>query len=278
MIYKVICLICSLSLISFATKANNIELCGSKAQGEILTGHAANAKKITLNNKDYMINSSGDFMIAFGRDDQASQKLFITDKNGKKSEYKLSITPTQWDVQNIKGVPQKKVTPSKADQAEINRERQNVKQSLTEQLEKNYWKKGFIKPVEGRISGNFGGQRIMNGNKMNPHQGMDIAAAESTPVKASSGGIIRLSGGNYFYSGNMVVIDHGHNLFTIYAHLKNTHVKVGDYVKQGQIIGEVGKTGRATGPHLHWGASLNDVRFDPASLLHMNNNNFCFNL
>lgn len=118
----------------------------------------------------------------------------------------------------------------------------------------------------------------MNGRKMNPHQGTDIAAPEGTPVKAASNGIVRLSGGNYFYSGNTVVIDHGHRLFTIYAHLKKTSVKPGDYVRQGQVIGEVGKTGRVTGPHLHWGASLNGVRFTPESLLHMNNADFCFNL
>lgn len=133
-------------------------------------------------------------------------------------------------------------------------------------------------PVKGRISGHFGGQRIMNGRKMNPHQGTDIAAPEGTPVKAASNGIVRLSGGNYFYSGNTVVIDHGHRLFTIYAHLKKASVKPGDYVRQGQVIGEVGKTGRVTGPHLHWGASLNGVRFTPESLLHMNNADFCFNL
>lgn len=98
-------------------------------------------------------------------------------------------------------------------------------------------------PVKGRISGHFGGQRIMNGRKMNPHQGTDIAAPEGTPVKAASNGIVRLSGGNYFYSGNTVVIDHGHQLFTIYAHLKKVSVKAGDYVRQGQVIGEVGKTG-----------------------------------
>lgn len=276
MIYRAICLIGC--LISFTANAAEIELCGKKAQGEILKGYAPHAKKITLNNKDYMLTPSGGFIIAFGRDDQPAQKLIITDKNGSKSEYKLNIAPTKWDIQNIKGIPQKKVTPSQTDQKEINRERKDVRASLKEMMNKNYWEKGFIRPIEGRISGEFGGQRIMNGNKMNPHQGMDIAALEGTKIKASSNGIVRLSGGNYFYSGNMVVIDHGHGLFTLYAHMKNTNVKAGDYVKQGQIIGEVGKTGRATGPHLHWGASLNGVRFNPSSLLHMNNNNFCFNL
>ena len=234
-------------------QAQAIELCGKKAQGEILKGYAPGASKILFNNQEYMISPSGNFLIAFGRDAQKEQKLTaVSDKNGKQ-DYNFTITPTKWDIQNIKGVPQKKVTPSEKDQKEITRERSDLKKALAHKTDKNYWEKGFILPVEGRISGKFGGQRIMNGKK-------------------------RMSGGNYFYTGNTIVIDHGHELYTIYAHLKSADVKVGDYVKQGQIIGKVGKTGRVTGAHLHWGATLNGTRFLPTSLLHMNNADFCFNL
>ena len=117
----------------------------------------------------------------------------------------------------------------------------------------------------------------MNGKKMNPHMGMDIAATKGTPVKAPNDGIVVLSGqNNFFYSGNVVIIDHGYKLFTIYAHLNNTKVKVGDYIKKGDILGTVGSTGRSTGPHLHWGASLGGVRFDPNSL--NNIGDYCSNL
>ena len=255
-----------------------LELCGKAAQGEILKGYAPGAQKILFDDREYMLSPSGNFLLAFGRDEAASKKLTVVESNGNIKDYPLNIAATKWDIQDIKGIPQKKVTPSAADQKEISRERSDLKKALAEGLNKNYWEKGFIMPVKGRISGHFGGQRIMNGKKMNPHQGTDIAAPEGTPVKAASNGIIRLSGGNYFYSGNTIVIDHGHRLFTIYAHLKETSVKPGDYVKQGQIIGKVGKTGRVTGPHLHWGASLNGIRFTPESLLHMNNADFCFNL
>lgn len=271
-------MICCLTAIPLPASSQAIELCGKTAQGEILKGYAPQAAKIILNKKEYKLSPSGGFLLAFGRDDAAEQLLTVISQDGTEKTYPLTVAPTKWDVQDIKGIPQKKVTPSTADEKEINRERRDVRSSLSENLSKNYWEKGFILPVKGRISGHFGGQRIMNGKKMNPHQGTDIAAPEGTPVKASSNGIVRLSGGNYFYSGNMVVIDHGHNLFTLYAHMKKSNVKVGDYVKQGQIIGEVGKTGRVTGPHLHWGASLNGVRFTPSSLLHMNNADFCFNL
>ena len=117
----------------------------------------------------------------------------------------------------------------------------------------------------------------MNGVKRNPHAGMDIAAPEGTMVKASSDGIVTLAEPNLFYSGNVVILDHGFGLHTIYAHLSQIDVKVGQQVSQGETIGLVGKTGRATGPHLHWGASLNGVKFNPRSLLNINKaNEFCF--
>ena len=130
--------------------------------------------------------------------------------------------------------------------------------------------RSFIVPVDGKISGNFGNQRIFNGIPKNSHSGIDIAALEGTAVKASGDGKVILSGNDYFYTGNMVIIDHGQGLQTIYAHLKEAKVKEGDRVKKGDIIGLVGKTGRATGSHLHWGASLNNVRFRPHALLEIN--------
>ena len=117
----------------------------------------------------------------------------------------------------------------------------------------------------------------MNGKKMNPHAGMDIAAPEGTDVKAAGDGIVTLNADNLFYSGNVIVLDHGYGLQTIYAHLSEMNVTPGQRVKKGEVIGKVGKTGRVTGPHLHWGASLKGVKFNPESLLSLTNNNeFCF--
>ena len=142
-----------------------------------------------------------------------------------------------------------------------------------------YWQAGFMRPVPGRISGNFGGQRVMNGIKKNPHGGMDIAAPVGTPVAAASDGRIVLAEPDLFYSGNVIIIDHGYSLFTIYAHLNEIDVVKGQTVKKGEIIGKVGKTGRVTGPHLHWGASLAGTRFNPQSLLNIStSDDFCFNL
>lgn len=256
-----------------------ITLCGNSAQGEVLQGHATGLKSIVLNGAKQRISQEGDFIMAFDRDQGSIAPITITDANSKETTLSLKVNKTKWDVQNIKGLPQKKVTPGKAEIAAIKSERKLVRGALTGNLVTPYWQSGFIEPVSGRISGYFGGQRIMNEQKMNPHAGTDIAAPEGTNVKAAADGIVVLNTQDLFYSGNTVIIDHGHGLQTVYAHLKDSSVKKGDQVLKGGIIGHVGKTGRVTGPHLHWGASLRGTRFNPYSLLKINNNNnFCFNL
>lgn len=270
--------ICLVSLLSFAASAQAVELCGNLSQGEILRGHTNEYSVLHLNGKDFRISPQGDFLIAFGRDDGKNQKIVFKSEDGTAEKLKLALKPTQWDIQNLTGVPQRKVTPSKQDEKAILEERSKIRTALAQDKPQPYWQRGFIKPVEGRTSGNFGGQRIMNGNKMNPHAGMDIAVPEGTAVKASGDGVVTLTANNLFYSGNVVVVDHGFGLQTIYAHLSQIGVKEGQQVKQGDVIAQSGKTGRVTGPHLHWGASLNGVKFNPVSLLQLKNNDFCFNL
>lgn len=267
----------SLSVLLFSSStAKAVELCGKLAQGEILIGRAASGG-VTFKQNSLRTTEQGEFLIAFGRDDAATQELSFTSDDNKIQTVDLKIDPTAWDVQNIKGVPPRKVTPSNSDLKDIEDERKLVSRGQKTDSEITFWKKGFIKPVEGRTSGKFGGQRIMNGVKRNPHSGMDIAAPEGTPVKASSDGIVTLAAPDLFYSGNVVILDHGFGLHTIYAHLKEMNVKEGEKVNQGDIIGLVGQTGRATGPHLHWGASLNGVKFNPPSLLNINKgDDFCF--
>ncbi len=285
--FKAICLIiCSLCA---AADAAALEICGDLKQGELLYlkhdfGND-NYNKVLFNNnlgkKVYFSDKFGRTPIALHRDAGKSVNFTVYDGHDEGKKYELPIAPATWDIQRINGVAQSKVTPtSAADLAEIKREQNDVNMALAgvkqggmpSQAEDSYgfWSEGFILPVAGRISGNFGNQRIFNGTPKSPHSGTDIAAPEGTPVKASGSGVVVLSGKDYFYTGNMVIIDHGHQLKTIYAHLQKATVKAGDKVRQGDIIGYVGKTGRATGAHLHWGASLNNVRFRPHSLLNLN--------
>ena len=246
------------------------ELCGEIKQGEFVIGKAKDATKISLNDEDILLSKDGYFLLAFGRDEKDTQKLTVT--TDEDINYSFDVGTTKWDVQNIKGVPPRKVEPSDSDLAAIELERKVVRASLKGVKDNTAWLSGFIMPIEGRISGKFGGQRIMNKVPKNPHQGMDIAAKEGTPIKASADGEVVLAYPDLFYSGNVVVIDHGFGLQTIYAHMKDMKVKVGQKVSQGDIVGTVGMTGRATGPHLHWGASLRNVRFNPQSLVDMEKN------
>lgn len=268
---KFLFLICSLSFISFSVEA--LELCGKISQGEILIGSAPDVKQISLNDVPVLHTSDGKFLIAFGRDEKSAQNISIINSDNQEQHHTINVDATSWNIQNIKGVPPRKVTPSDSDLKAIELERKVIRTSLKNISEDTWWQSGFIKPVEGRISGQFGGQRILNNIPKSPHQGMDIAAKEGTPVKASASGKIILAYPDLFYSGNVVVIDHGFGLQTIYAHLKDINVNRGDFVNQGDTIGTVGQTGRATGPHLHWGASLRNVRFNPQSLLGLNSKN-----
>lgn len=285
--FKAICLIiCSLCA---AADAAALEICGDLKQGELLylkhdSGNDDFNKVLFNNNlgkKVYFSDKFGRTPVALHRDAEKRVNFTVYDGRDEGKKYELPIAPATWDIQRINGVAQSKVTPtSAADLAEIRREQNDVNMVLAgtkqggmpSQAEDSYgfWSEGFILPVEGRISGNFGNQRIFNGTPKSPHSGTDIAAPEGTPVKASGSGVVVLSGKDYFYTGNMVIIDHGHQLKTIYAHLQKAEVKAGDKVRQGDVIGYVGKTGRATGAHLHWGASLNNVRFRPHSLLNLN--------
>lgn len=271
--FKAICLIIC-SFFSAVQTVHALEVCGDLKQGELLLIKDDKVKKLSFSNnlgtKEYpLTKDEGIALVALHRD-APKKVLFDTfDNTDNIKHYELDVTPTKWDIQRINGVAQSKVTPDKSADAEIKREQEDVGRAVNHVSTYEGWKNGFIVPVEGAISGYFGNQRIFNGTPKSPHSGTDIAAPEGTPVKASGDGKVILSGKNYFYTGNMVIIDHGQGLQTIYAHLKEAKVKEGDFVSKGDIIGTVGKTGRATGPHLHWGASLNNVRFRPHSLLNI---------
>lgn len=251
-----------------------LEVCGDLMQGELLLIKDKNAKKIVVSNnlkdREYAVFPDGISLIALHRDVAQKIELRVYPETEAATFYELSVKPVKWDIQRVNGVAQHKVTPNKSHQKEISRELNDVNKALASRLAYDYWHKGFIEPVKGRVSGYFGNQRVFNGVPKSPHSGTDIAASEGTPVLASGDGKVILSGKDYFYTGNMVIIDHGYGLQTIYAHLQKATIKVGDMVNQGDIIGYVGKTGRATGAHLHWGASLNGVRFRPHSLLNIN--------
>ncbi|QKT02712.1 peptidoglycan DD-metalloendopeptidase family protein [Ectothiorhodospiraceae bacterium 2226] len=174
----------------------------------------------------------------------------------------FSVHDKDYPTQHITLSSNRRVNLSEADLARHQRERVKMDAALTHWADASEVPVRFTLPVEGRLSSPFGLRRYFNEQPRAPHSGLDIAAPEGTPVTAPAPGRV-LSVGDYFFNGNTVFLDHGQGLVTMYAHLHTIEVEPGQQVAQGEVVGTVGMTGRATGPHLHWGVSLNDARVDP---------------
>jgi murein DD-endopeptidase MepM/ murein hydrolase activator NlpD len=189
----------------------------------------------------------------------------INQADGLSLKTKVTIKYKKYDEQHLTIKNKRKVNPNADDSKRI----------ATESLRKKKAKKqfseitpdvDFIWPVTGRISSIFGLRRFFNDQERSPHNGLDIAAAEGTPVKAAASGTV-IDAGDFFFSGNMIYLDHGQGIISLYAHLSEILVKPGDVVKQGDIIGKVGQTGRVTGPHLHFAVLANQTLIDPVFML-----------
>jgi len=189
----------------------------------------------------------------------------IQHANGLSLNTKITVKYKKYDEQHLTIKNKRKVNPNAEDSKRIAGERKR-KIKAKKQYSETAPKVDFIWPVTGRISSIFGLRRFFNEQERRPHSGLDIAASEGTPIKAAASGTV-LDAGDFFFSGNMIYIDHGQGIITLYAHLSKISVKPGDVVRQGDIIGEVGQTGRVTGPHLHFAVYANQALIDPIFML-----------
>jgi murein DD-endopeptidase MepM/ murein hydrolase activator NlpD len=197
--------------------------------------------------------------------DTADLKAEITYADGvRKRVFRVAVAAEHFREQRMT-LPKEQVEPDDAALKRIALEKEKVKAVLATLTPERLWAHAFIVPVEGTASGAFGSKRILNGQPRNQHNGEDIAAPLGTPVKATNDGIVKMVD-DHFFSGKGVILDHGLGLFTMYFHLDTATVKEGERVKRGDVIGTVGQSGRATGPHLHWGAWLNGSRVNPFAL------------
>ncbi len=246
-----------------------LELVGELKSGSMIIGHCKGATKVTLNSRELKLNS-GAFVFGFDRDDVGEFKLKIDTKSGT-FEKILDVKPREYDIQVINNLDDKKVNPDKTSMERIKQERDLIlakKDSLNSSNQ--IFKFDISSPIKsGRISGVFGSQRVLNGVKKAPHNGVDIASPIGTPIYSFSSGKVILVGDLYF-GGKTILVDNGSLVMSIYMHLNSIDVKEGDIVKAGEKIGEVGKSGRATGAHLHFGLEWNKKRIDPMSLINFN--------
>ncbi|MBM4126692.1 MAG: M23 family metallopeptidase [Nitrospira sp.] len=179
--------------------------------------------------------------------------------------YRVEVVKEKFRVEHLK-LPKDKVDLDEQGLARWKAEQEQVKEALATDSQSRLWQPSFVEPVSGKRTGIFGSVRIMNGQARNPHNGEDIGAPTGTDVAATNDGIVRLTV-EHIFSGKGVFLDHGLGFYSMYFHLSEVLVKEGEAVKAGQIVGKVGATGRATGPHLHWGVKLNGARVNPYALL-----------
>lgn len=190
-------------------------------------------------------------------------RTFIEKKSGSKT---FKVANKQYEEQHITLKNKRMVNPYANDLKRIRSDQARSRTAFASWDENRDANLDFATPVMGRISGNFGKRRFFNGQPRRPHSGMDIAAPTGTPIASPADGTI-IETGDYFFNGNTVFIDHGEGLITMFCHMDSINVEVGQMVKRGESVGTVGKTGRVTGPHLHWTLSLNNNRVDPALFL-----------
>ncbi|MEE9543497.1 MAG: M23 family metallopeptidase, partial [Thermodesulfobacteriota bacterium] len=192
----------------------------------------------------------------------------LTFKNDKKEVLKeMEIVYTDYGSESF-NLPKDMVELSTEDLARVGKETALLRGLWATSNEKPLWEGPFIMPIDGRLSAKFGLRRTMNNIPRSPHSGMDIAAPKGTPVMAANNGKVAFIG-NFFFNGKFIVLDHGLGVFTVYAHLDKIMAKSGEIVEKGSTIGEVGSTGRSTGPHLHFGVKVGRMRVSPAELFEL---------
>ncbi len=246
--------------------AAGVDLPREIPQGGLAIGHVPAGTRVRLGDRSLRVGDDGTVVFGAGRDEVGPLTLQLTLPGGRSARVDVGVQPRAWPVERIDGVPPKTVNPPPEIAARIAREQAEVSAARERDDAREDFIDGFAMPVEGRISGRFGNQRVYNGEARAPHSGMDLAVPEGTPVQAPAAGLVTFASPDLYLTGGTVLIDHGFGLSSNFLHLSRLDVKRGDRVARGQVIGAAGMTGRATGPHVHWGFNWFAVRLDPQLL------------
>lgn len=245
-----------------------LQFSGSLEQGGFIWARAEPGSAVQLGEQLLDVLPDGTTFAGFGRDAPASVELVVT--GPAPCSETLQIARREYRIQRVEGVPQATVTPPEGQLERIRREAALVASARAPSLERpeliTEVLGGFVWPAQGPISGVYGSQRFYNGEPRNPHYGVDVAAPTGTPVHAPAAGVVTLAEPDLFFSGGTVILDHGYRLSSTFLHMSEVSVQLGQELQAGDLIGAIGATGRATGPHLDWRMNWREERIDPQLL------------
>ncbi len=251
----------------FSTNIHAVEFKGDFKQGSFILGKTSPNSKIFIDDRNIRVSKDGYF--AFGLDRDRKNDVIIKIKKNKKSKKIVKkVFKRKYKIQRIDGLPPKQVTPPPEVYERIKKDNVLIGKARSVDTTFDFFKGKFIYPIDKYIiTGVYGSQRILNGKPRRPHYGIDFHAPEGTPVKAMMDGEVTLAENDMYFTGGTIIFDHGHGISTLYMHMKDIDVEVGQKIKQGQIVGTLGQSGRATGPHLDIRLNWFNVKLDPATIL-----------
>jgi murein DD-endopeptidase MepM/ murein hydrolase activator NlpD len=255
----------ALTVAPLAALAENpqVTLAGSLEQGSLIVGRTAHGARVTFDSVSLKVSPDGIFACGLEWDRTLPAHLSVTFDGGAIQNRDLVPVPRTYVVQRVNGLPPSQVKPPPLALEQIQREHELLTEARRKDSDATWFAEPFDWPAVGIMSGVFGSQRIDNGVPMSPHFGVDMANAEGTPIHAPADASVSISD-DFYLEGGFTLLDHGHGVSTSYLHQSSRLVKPGEIVRRGQMIGRIGKTGRATGPHLHWAMNWFQVRLDPS--------------
>jgi len=242
---------------------SRLSLTGGLQQGSLVVGKTEPTARVSLDGRKLSVGPTGLFAFGLLYDQKAAATLKAHFADGASESREITPVVRQYEVQSISGLPPNYVSPPEDIQKRIKREHALLAEARTHDTDVDWFAEPFEWPARGIISGLFGSQRILNGTPSAPHFGVDIAAGEGGNIHAPANAYVALAE-QFYLEGGYTLLDHGRGIFTGYFHQSSQLVKAGEKVMRGQLIGRVGHTGRATGPHLHWAMNWFQVRLDPS--------------
>ena len=244
-----------------------VEFLGNFKQGSFILGKTDPNSKVFIDDRKVRVSNDGYF--AFGLDRDRKNNVLIKIINKKETKLiEKKVFKRKYKIQRIDGLPPKQVTPPPEVFERIKKDNILIGKARAIDSKLVFFKDKFIYPIDKYIiTGVYGSQRVLNGKPRRPHYGIDFHAPEGTPVKSMMDGVVTLVENDMYFTGGTIIFDHGHGISTLYMHMKDINVKKGQKVKKGEVVGTLGQSGRATGPHLDIRLNWFEIKLDPATIL-----------